>query len=164
MEALTQVIHPRLGFESPANSLSALPLALITEILLEEEHLLEEMLQDYYHRHPELHPDVEERVEALVAMHTIYLNHPSKSNLARLDAFASGLQEEFMTQQAEVITCVACGASRYYLGHLPKSPNCSFCHLWTILIDISVCEIPPNIDVDTYCWISEGEDDEDERG
>jgi hypothetical protein len=146
-------MHPRLGAESPVSLLSELPSRIISDIVLEEEHLLERILCDYYDYSGHSPCDEGEFQNDLELMRSVYLHNPSTSSLARLTSYANNTQDDFMEQQAEVISCQACGTSCYYIGHLKVTPVCSYCHEDdTLLGDISVWEIPVYIDIDTFCW------------
>lgn len=149
--ALTQGMHPRVGEESPAQLLSSLPAQIIGEFICEEERLLEAMLNDYYLIHSPIDEGEVER--DMEEMRKTYLDNPSPASLSRMSAYSNGTQCEFLSQSAEIIICQACGVHCYYIGKLVYTPVCSQCrHDDTILEDISVREIPPWIDIDTFYW------------
>jgi hypothetical protein len=151
---LLQGTNPRLGVDSPVQLLTELPSRLIGEFLCEEENLLLHMLSDYYYWSGD-HPRDEGEIDGyLTEMRQIYLHTPSESSCARLEAYATGTQDDFMNQPAEHIICEACGTHCYYIGSLKYTPICSKCHEDdTVLHDITVSEIEPWIDIDTFYWV-----------
>jgi len=148
-----QGTHERLGVESPVISISELPARLISNVLLEEEHLLERMLADYYEYSDHSPSDEGEHRFDMEMMRDVYLHNPSQSSQARLSAYANNTQDDFLEGPAEVIACQACGNHCYYIGSLAETPVCIQCHKdETVLADICVWAIPVYVDVDTFCW------------
>jgi len=143
---LASGIHQRVGEDSPVQLLSSLPIQTISEFVCEEEILLETMLKDYCVDNGELEKNMD-------GMRHTYLDKPSPSSLARMLAYSTGKQEDFLSQHAEIIICEECGTHCYCIGKLECSPICTQCDRDdTFLVDISVRDIPPWIDIDTFCW------------
>lgn len=146
--------HERLGQDSPVQTLSALPAQLVVKFLYQSECLLELMLNDHYRYHNRYPTDEQEYQQFIEVMKQIYLDHPSKSSAARLDAYWQGTQPDFMELPAQLITCPHCDLKSYQLGDA-SSPNsiCSYCqHDHVIIQAINVWEIPVYVDVDTFYW------------
>jgi len=143
MEILSLGLHPRCGNESPIHLIDGDSFNMIRQYTL-----LMTMISD-----------APPREKDLTKVCHIFLNQPTPFSQIRMQAYLKGQQEAFLNQSAHVLLCSNCEINCYLLGYLEKSPQCPQCHASeTILRDISVREIPMDINIDTYYWYEESWD------
>lgn len=143
------------------------------QISAETKRILKAMFMDTKNVQYRMYPSQErDKMWIMEEMREIYLYNPSPSSLARFNSYKNKNQSAFLSQPGEIIICNSCGSHCYCIGKLNRTPICSQCQKDnTVLIDITVKEIPPWIDIDTFHWVrpvraddyySDGDSDLDE--
>lgn len=151
IESLVLGLHPRCGEESPVQLVDSNAINKVFQYV--KESILLAILEDDV---PVLHEG-----DIMPTLHQLYLNHPKPFAQERIKAYLHGEQESFLDRPAHILLCSNCDAHCYLVGYREQVPMCQHCHaVETILGGISVRDIPLDIDIETYSWYSDCDEEE----
>lgn len=140
-------LHSRLGETSPVQLIGCLPTQMIAEMVCEESHLIEQMLNDYYRDSQQFPADEGEFMWDLERMQQTYLTNPSPSSQFVLDQYAHGHPVTYKTY-----TCDDCGVNGYSIDMSGHKSVCANCHSEEITVEDTTEPTPPWTDVETFYW------------
>lgn len=152
--------HDRLGSDSPIQTLSELPMRNIVELVFENDHLLQSMLDDYYQTTKNFPQDEGEFLTEFGKMKNAdQLAFPFF--IKRIQAYTEQKQKEFLGQSVKIVQCRSCPINYFHIGEIPPHYVCRHClHDGVNYQHTTVKEIPPWVDVENVSWFWSQDDDQ----